>query len=400
MSYKSWRTMSDCLIARVFKQEQTDVLFTAIQKHDRPISRPELAFFLHMIHGTTFNEIWNYIVELGWAHSDQRIDESVIGREPMDWVEYMEDVDSTEDVDHLFMAHDEAANRKKLERTWNRWKSGHQGLDGPFKYIDDDEVNNEYRGFMLGDFPNHFLDRLQKMLFPSWYAACFSGDFSNLARWAHYADNHKGVCLVFERSITKDLYENIRRERATGAPPSFKTDCKYGATAPTGSESNARRSDNPAVVWVHERDVAYRDDMPTLEFFSTLRNSVARYSRDMWQSNVCTDENVDVGNSAYVSDLLDGITTKTPDWADERETRMIIASNDPVIQVKSDRKIKYEFNQLKGIIFGMATTDVNKTRIMEIIQNKMTTVQRDDFSYEQAYFCMKTGEMRTISIKK
>ena len=36
---------------------------------------------------------------------------------------------------------------------------------------------------------------------------CFSRSYKNLLMWAHYADKHKGVCLKFDISKDKDLFD-------------------------------------------------------------------------------------------------------------------------------------------------------------------------------------------------
>ena len=63
------------------------------------------------------------------------------------------------------------------------------------------EANQE---FLVCDFPRHYLKQLERLLYPTWYVACFTYDYSNSSMWAHYGDGHKGVCLVFEADDSRD----------------------------------------------------------------------------------------------------------------------------------------------------------------------------------------------------
>ncbi len=40
--------------------------------------------------------------------------------------------------------------------------------------------------------------------------ACFSSVDKNILMWAHYADNHRGICLVFERSLKSRVFRNAQ----------------------------------------------------------------------------------------------------------------------------------------------------------------------------------------------
>ena len=43
-----------------------------------------------------------------------------------------------------------------------------------------------------------FVEKLEELLWPAWYTACFSKSYHNSSVWGHYGDGHKGVCLIFE----------------------------------------------------------------------------------------------------------------------------------------------------------------------------------------------------------
>ena len=51
---------------------------------------------------------------------------------------------------------------------------------------------------VLSDLPAYYLRHIESLVFPDWYAACFSKSHDNSSMWGHYADAHRGVCLVFD----------------------------------------------------------------------------------------------------------------------------------------------------------------------------------------------------------
>ena len=44
-----------------------------------------------------------------------------------------------------------------------------------------------------------------KILLSEWRVACFTNDFTNPFLWSVYADDHAGVCLVFDRKSLQNL---------------------------------------------------------------------------------------------------------------------------------------------------------------------------------------------------
>jgi hypothetical protein len=92
---------------------------------------------------------------------------------------------------------------------------------------------------------------------------------------------------------------------------------------------------------------------------------------------------------------------KTRDWAYEKEYRITYSAlQDYEIEI-SQRKLKYDFNCLKGIIFGIKTPLEKKCEIIEIIKKKCKENDRTDFEFYQAYFCHsdKNIQHRNLNIK-
>jgi len=62
-------------------------------------------------------------------------------------------------------------------------------------------------------------------------------------------------------------------------------------------------------------------------------------------------------------------------------------------QTPEKRKLKYDFNDLEGIIFGIKTSTSDKIKIIEIINKKCKENNRNDFSFYQAYYSKETGNV-------
>ncbi len=53
---------------------------------------------------------------------------------------------------------------------------------------------------------------------------------------------------------------------------------------------------------------------------------------------------------------------------------------------KEKRTLKYDFNSLKGLIFGIKTSMEDKIKIIDIIRQKCKENNRNDFELYQAYY--------------
>ncbi len=59
----------------------------------------------------------------------------------------------------------------------------------------------------------------------------------------------------------------------------------------------------------------------------------------------------------------------------------------------ANRKLKYDFNDLDGIIFGIKIKEEYKLKIMEIIGKKCKAKGREDFKFYQAFYSKEKGCM-------
>ena len=230
-------------------------------------------------------------------------------------------------------------------------------------------------GYFSSGFPSEYVDNLQRLVYPRWYAASFMERFpESTSLWGHYADSHKGACLIydFEKSTTnKELY--IELERPKGITSSG-TDKGYTPT--------------------YLKKVYYSNNEIQVDFFKRLWTQphyivICEWytSDDGQKSPLISETNPDEETRlAYWDKLIKIQTTKTEDWIDENEYRLLIDDSFHDFSEPQSRVLKYKFNSLVGIVFGIRTPIEDKARIIEVIFSKCNKNGQQDFPFYQARY--------------
>lgn len=219
------------------------------------------------------------------------------------------------------------------------------------------------------DFPNLFIQKLENVMYPQFYAACFSENPKNSSMWGNYANSHKGICLKFNIDDGLPLY------------------------APCGIGTHGK-----IYEWLPHKfyKINYSNKLISLNFFENLGNISLGILNKLWLRDNETNEVTtiklidDETRNTYWQNIYDALTQKTKDWAYEKEHRLLLNNMFGSFYDKKDRTLKYQFNNLEGIIFGMKCPDKNKREIIKIIINKCQKEGRDNFKFYQAYYNQKT----------
>ena len=215
---------------------------------------------------------------------------------------------------------------------------------------------------VLENFPERFVQALGKILLSEWGVACFTNDFTNPYLWSSYAENHAGVCLVFER----DLLEGLG-----------------------------------AAEWsqgVEIEDVTYDTQKPEIEFFSNLpRLTVSEYTKlfsgdDGTLSPLCPflpedREVIEKANTRQQAFARKNLLLKQRHWEAEQEVRMFSLfyfhgrmNSDP-----SEHTVQYPIEALKGIIFGSRMAEADKQSVLDVILAKHYVFpMKEDFCFWEA----------------
>ena len=270
----------------------------------------------------------------------------------------------------------EEANRRLHEvETRNSNERIIRLLNNPiFKEMLGESYQPTFFDFLIFDLPRKYLKKIEMLLWPKWYTACFMKDYHNSSVWGHYGDGHKGVCLIFE-------------------PPKLDDSNNFQLYHLTDE------GDNPTIQF---SKVSYTKKPGKVDFFRSLGTLSADDLMKLWytdkEGNIseCTahllhDNDTYNWIEDYRESIYRDITSKTKDWKYEQEYRLVLSDWENEYNSAERRTLRYDFNSLKGIIFGIKTTDQDKLRIINIIK-------RTDFKFYQAYYSPEEGNIQKYRI--
>ncbi len=237
-----------------------------------------------------------------------------------------------------FSVVEELLNRLYLRHKYQRRNMAH-------------ETWEQNRQLLMIDFPEAYLEQLLRLLWPQWYAACFSKSYANSSLWGNYADGHKGACLIFGASES-DEPSSLALNQVVGW--SFN---------PQDDEQGTKENWNFAQIPF--RDINYANYFGEVDFFRSIGRLPVGTLLKLWY----TDEDGNVSGSAshirqggihdenwrnrHWDGFFRDITAKTNDWEYEQESRLILYGLLDDDLEERRRKLNYDFNSLKGIIFGI-----------------------------------------------
>ena len=366
---------------RVFEKENLDSCISKIASMNRKSRRAEVLFYLRSVHFTALLEIKKLYIQNGFITDDNNNFTDFTVFKLLDEREFFENLQKMENEDSI-NALFEVSNLSDFD------------IGLLYKYNSDStsknmlEKNNEIIQF---DFVKNYLDQLNFLLYPKWYAACFMRDYQNSSVWGHYGDNHRGICLIFEAESTEEG-QRLTLNGITG----------YGFD---GKNKREHWGSVPMPFY----EINYVDKAGEIDFFRSL-GQLTRYEiRNSWYSDQegnlseCSthgalDGDTDSWREIYWKNFYRDITIKTKDWKYEQESRLILTSIIDNLDDERKRTLTYEFNSLKGIIFGINTSDTDKLKIIEIILRKCREHNRTDFKFYQAYYSHKNGDIRRFEI--
>jgi len=234
------------------------------------------------------------------------------------------------------------------------------------------------KSFIFFDFPEAYIQKVEGMVYPDWYTACFMSQYSNSSVWGNYGDKHKGVCLSF-KAMTEGDHSFIRL---------------YGING----------WENSGPIYEKRNHMFYKIDYEKkpveVDFFRSLGRLPRPVLMKCWYTDengsrsACADElfkSEDQWRDKYWPKFYQGITTKLRDWSYEEEYRLILSSFLVDLSDPARRKLKYDFNDLESITFGINTSTQDKLDIVKIIESKCRSENRKDFEFYQAHYNWQKG---------
>lgn len=275
-------------------------------------------------------------------------------------------------------------------------------LKDEFKDADAVEDPSGLSMMLTAEFPRVYVDGLTRLLWPRWYVSSFARNPHSISMWSHYADAHRGACLIFDVDEANEMACLALEKGPTGSLISLPRPSLPSAQR---HSSTGVKQDDKLIPFF---GVSYVTSPAEIDFFEAIIQSRAN-TASWWYTDedgnvserhinvAASDEDLLSIQHRYWSDIITGINAKTEEWAYEQEFRLLLLDTiaDRGKPTTESRTLKYDFSSLKGIIFGMRTTDEDKLRILDVVRRKCTEHCRTDFKLFQAYYCPQCGDIRS-----
>ena len=182
------------------------------------------------------------------------------------------------------------------------------------------------------------------------YFVCFSKTKYEYLMWSHYADQHRGLCLIFlsEKNSLRQRSDSVRNYIKIGSVSESIGDC------------------------FRFRDVCYKEGALQNDGFDYFPADVCRrYSFSSEEERI-----------NFVEHQERFILEKSKCWEYEQEARLLLPAPSGWIDGKKEysknmRLFHYDPTQLVGIIFGSRTTENAKNRIIELVGDKQLMLARN-----------------------
>ena len=253
------------------------------------------------------------------------------------------------------------------------------------RYHESTSNDQKNKMFIYSDFPEAYIQKVETIVYPDWYAACFMTEYSNSSVWGHYGDHHKGVCLSFKAIPENDItFISLLGIHGWG---------KYGPIF-----------DKIKHVFYK---IIYDKKYVEVDFFKSLGRLPVPILLKYWYMNekgsksICADDvfrSEEQWRGKYWASFYKGITIKLKDWEYENEYRLILYSSLFDFSDSKSRKLKYDFNDLESITFGIKTPIEDKLKIIAIIESKCRKENRSDFKFYQAHYSEQKGSIDRFEI--
>lgn len=351
-------------------------LIAALSSQQRPVRRSELLFYLGSFQPIALSKISAATAMNGIGLFNLSADADSIIDEISRNVEEVISIGSSsiDNADELFSG---------LENVRRQMDLIHR--------VDNNACIDAGMTFIMRDFPEFYVNSLERLIYPDWHVACFVENPGNASMWGGYADNHKGVCLKFKTKKNTDGKPILDLYRANG----------WSMSVNDGISSHYSFSPHTF------EKVNYESDFPEVDFFESMGMLSVGKLTQFWLSGengqrsstakkmLSEDED---WRSDHWAIFKSSFTTKTRDWMHEKEYRLALYSNLERFDDPSMRKIKYRFDDLAGIVFGIKTSMQDKISIVRIIEKKCLESKRGDFEFYQANYSIKTKSIELIPL--
>lgn len=215
-----------------------------------------------------------------------------------------------------------------------------------FSIIAKNEMENALLPFVFSEIKEYI-----KMYVPAeQYFVSFSKSATNYLMWSHYANNHKGYCLIF-RPINGEIKQNHKWKR---------TEIEHLTPKSFSQRMSFHIGDAFEI-----KDIKYLSSSEPVNAFMCFPAAVCG-------ENYSEEETQRFHNAFHTV-----YHRKRDVWEYEEEARLVLSGNIPWLSgerfslTPHQRLFHYESTQLVGIVLGAKMSKSDKQRIKEIIKEKV-----------------------------
>ena len=245
--------------------------------------------------------------------------------------------------------------------------------------------------FFTRDFPVNYVRALDELIHPPCFAACFVANPADASMWATYGASHTGVCLKFK--TVPD----------SAGSPALNLNGIRGWRGGKGMEMEPVYSFAP-----HQfHKMNYSKTYPEIDFFNSIGRLPIPIMNAVWyrgesgelsSCRAARSCDTEAWRENYWEAFQTGATCKTSEWAHEQEYRLLLWSSMHNFKDDTSRKLRYNFADLSGIIFGAKTAVEDKLKIMRIIAEKCKAEGRHDFEFHQMQYSRNERSFRVAPL--
>ena len=361
-------------ITRVFNAHHLSEFIDRLVSAKVKVRRDELFVYLQTLHSTVLYEIETDFIESGFLEPQKR---SVQEKSEISEIFH--------NPDFFGLTGSELKDRQRdfLMRHLGQALSTRQMIAKYNFNLNNDATQGENAELIFLNFPRTYVDRLESQLYPQWYAASFASHCNNSSMWAHYADSHRGACLIFETD-SKDGKPGLMlaRKPITDAHQGHFYELRDVTYQPKPDELDYFRS----IGWLPRPDLLKH-------WYSDAEGNLSESG-----SHLGPDGDVNRWRERFWADFYRDIVVKTNDWAYEREKRIVIHSILDDLVDEESRILRYDFGALKGVAFGIKTSETDKQRIIDVLREKCVAIGRKEIELHQAFYEPESGDIQTMPI--
>jgi hypothetical protein len=147
----------------------------------------------------------------------------------------------------------------------------------------------------------------------------------------------------------------------------------------------------------------YSQTYPEIDYFNSIGRLPIPIMNAVWyrgeggelsSCRAARSCDTDTWRQEYWDAFQTGATCKTSEWEDEQEYRLLLWSSMNNLDDDASRKLRYNFADLTGIIFGIKTAAEDKLKIIRIIAQKCKAEGRHDFEFHQMQYSRQERRFR------